>query len=83
MNEKKTAYLENGMEFFVKFNDNSIASFSICKNCYGKVSQEDMDKIIQSQIVNWGIDIENTLKWYYTKAVHLKITKWANTKNEL
>jgi hypothetical protein len=81
MNIRKTAYLESGMEFFVKFNDGSIASFSICKECYAKATQEDMDKIIQSQILNWGIDVEKTLRWFYTKAVFLKIDKWGVTKD--
>jgi hypothetical protein len=83
MNDKKTAYLECGMEFYVKFSDDSIASFSICKDCFKTATQGDMDKIIGSQIINWGIDIEKQMKWYYSKAVHLKIVKWKETKIEL
>jgi hypothetical protein len=55
----------------------------MCNECFKIAKQEDMDKIIQSQIVNWGIDIAKQLNWYYTKAVHLKIIKWDKDKNAI
>lgn len=81
MNDKKTAYINNGMEFYTRFSDNSIAKFAICKDCYDKITQEQLDKIIRSQIVNWGLEISKQMLWYAQKAVHLKIIKHGKDKN--
>ena len=83
MNEAKTAFMNGGFEFFVKFNDGGHATFAICEDCYAKLTQEQMDEIMRSQIVNWGIEIQKQLSWYIAQAVHLKIIKWSNTKDGL
>ena len=83
MNEKKTAYNDYGMAFFTKFDDGSQAEFSICKDCYKTLTQEQADRIISQQIVNWGEDIYKQMLWYSRKAVHLKIVKWNKDKSGL
>ena len=76
MNEKKTEYINGGFDFNVTFNDGKTAKFAICGDCFQKLTQEQIDKIMQSQIVNWGIEIQKQLSWYIAKAIHLRITKW-------
>ena len=83
MNPKKTAYINGGFEFFVLFNDNSRASFSCCEECYKNITQEQLDEIMKSQILNWGLEIIQTQTWYSRKAVHLKIIKHGRMKDEL
>jgi hypothetical protein len=80
MNDTKTQYINTGFEFWVKFSDESKAQFSICEDCYSKITQEQLDAIMQSQIVNWGEEITKQMQWYYTQAVHLKIVKHARDK---
>lgn len=81
MNDKKTAYINGGMEFFVKFNDNSNACFAACEDCFNKITPEQLSIIMKRQVVSWGREIKEQLKWYYTKAVHLQIIKHSRTKD--
>jgi hypothetical protein len=83
MNKDKSEYINGGESFFVKFSDDSVAEFSICKDCYSTITQEQLGEIMKSQIVNWGIDISKQLRWFYGVAVHLKISKYAKLKDEL
>lgn len=83
MNEKKTAYINGGMEFWVKFSDESRATFGICLDCLDKITQEQLDELIERQKINWGLEIQKQLTWYITKAINLKIIKHAKTKEEL
>lgn len=83
MNEKKTAYNDYGMEFFVKFSDGSKANFAICKECFKNLTQEQVDKILQRQLVNYGAEIQSQMVWFYKIAIHLKVAKWSENKKEL
>jgi len=83
MNDKKTAYINGGMEFWVRFNDGNNATFSICETCYSTITQEQLDEIMKSQIVNWGLEIASQLQWFYKIAVHLKIVAHAKEKSGL
>jgi len=71
------------MDFWVQFSDGSKAQFAICFDCFEVITQEQINDIMQSQILNWGQEIYNQLNWYITKAVNLKITKWVKTKDAL
>ena len=81
MNEKKTEYINGGLEFWVKFNDGSQACFAGCEDCYKIITPEQLKTIMQRQIVSWGEEIAAQLKWYYAKAVHLQIIRHARTKD--
>lgn len=83
MDKAKQKYINGGFEFFVLFSDNSRASFSICEDCYKNITQEQLDEIMKSQIVNWGWEISQTLNWFYTNACHLKIVKHSKEKSGL
>lgn len=83
MNKEKSAYINGGMSLWVRFSDNSQAEFSICQDCYKNITQEQLEDILKSQIVNWGMEIAMQLQWFYKKAVHLKIVKHAKTKDGL
>ena len=83
MDKRKMSYINGGMEFWVQFNDKSRATFSICEDCYKTLTQEQLDEIMRFQIVSWGVEISQTLIWFYRKAVHLKIVKHARTKDAI
>jgi hypothetical protein len=83
MNETKTALINGGFEFWVAFQDDTKAQFSICEDCYSKITQEQLDEILKSQVMNWGMEVEANLRWFYTQAVHLKIVKHARDKSGL
>lgn len=84
---------DEGMLFWVKFNDDTNAQFAICKDCFLTLKQEQLDKLMQDQIYTWGIEIINTpmgiadlgaqLKWYVNTAVHLKIVKHGRDKDAI
>lgn len=83
MNDKKTSYINGGMEFWVKFSDESRATFAICLDCLDKITQEQLSKIMERQKVNWGFEIQKQLLWYVENAINLKIVEHAKTKAEL
>lgn len=83
MTPNKKAYINGGMSMWVKFSDGSRAEFSICSECFDKITQEQLDELVARQKLNWGIEIQKTLEWYITKAVNLKIVKHAKTKEGL
>jgi hypothetical protein len=83
MNETKTALINGGFEFWVAFQDGTKAQFAICEDCYSKITQEQLDGILSSQLINWGEEIASQMRWFYTQAVHLKIVKHAKTKSEV
>lgn len=83
MNETKSQYINGGFEFWVSFSDGSRACFAACEDCYRVIAPEQLAVIMQRQVVSWGQEIAAQLKWYYTKAVHLQITKHARSKDGL
>jgi len=83
MNQKKTSYINGGMDFWVQFSDSTRAIFAICQDCYKNITQEQLDGIMQSQIVSWGDDIQKQLLWYINKAIFLRIDKHAKDKDGL
>jgi hypothetical protein len=83
MNSTKTEYINGGTEFWVKFSDGSRAQFAICSDCLEKLNQEQLDKIMESQKVSWGQEIQAQFNWYIKQAINLKIIKYAKTKEEL
>ena len=83
MDEKKSSYINGGQNFFVKFHDGTIAEFAICKDCFFVLTQEQIDKIVESQKVNWGMEIQFQLQWYINEAIHLKAVKWAEKREGL
>jgi hypothetical protein len=83
MNKEKTELINGGISFFVKFSDESIGEFTICQECYSKITQEQLDEIMKGQIISWGLDIAMQLRWFYSKSAHYKIIQHAKTKNEL
>jgi Zn-finger protein len=83
MNETKSAYINGGMEFWVRFSDGSKAKFGICSDCLKVSTQEQIDKILEKQKINWGQEIQATLNWYVHKAINLKVIKWAKEENGL
>ena len=83
MSKEKSAYINGGVEFWVRFSDNSFAKFAICFDCLDKITQEQLDEIMERQKISWGKEISKSLIWFYQKACHLKITKWAKTKEGL
>ena len=83
MNPNKTAYINGGLEFWVQFSDNSKAQFAICSDCFDKITQEQLDEIMERQKVSWGQEIQAQLNWYIKQAINLKITKHSKTKEGL
>ena len=81
MNESKTAYINEGFEFWVKFSDESRAQFAICPDCFNTINQEQLDKIMERQKVSWGMEIQAQLNWFIKKAINLKIVKFSKDKN--
>jgi len=83
MDDKKTSFINNGLEFWVKFSDGSRAQFAICSDCLATITQEQLDDIMERQKNNWGLEIQATLNWFVKTASHLKIVKHSNTKEGL
>ena len=92
--EKGTASQNNLYDlFWVLYDDNSDASFAICKNCLPKLAIEDVKKIQQRQRYTWGVEIIDTplsfkafcmqLNWYISCGVLLEVVKFSKTKEEL
>ena len=83
MDPKATQYINGGMEFWVRFNDGTKAQFAICSECFPQLTTEQLKNIMASQKVSWGMEIEATVRWYATKAIHLEIVAHAKEENGL
>jgi len=91
-NGKAVALKDNGMTFWVKFNDETTGEFAICRECFSTLTQDNIDKLMSDQIYSWGNEILNypvgnsffkQLSWYINTAVHLRIVKWNKDKDGL
>ena len=83
MNDKKTSYANGGMEFCVKWTDGKNGNFAICSDCFKTLTKEQVEKITQQQILNWGIEIQKQLSWYIKEAVHFRVAKWAKEEKDI
>ncbi len=83
MNSTQAEYINGGLEFWVKFSNGNNAKFAICSDCLDKITQEQLDEIMERQKVSWGQEIQAQLNWYIKEAVNSKIVKYAKTKEEL
>ena len=83
MTKDKSAYCNGGIEFWVKFSDESKAQFAMCSDCLDKITQEQLNELMERQKVSWGEEISATFRWFYKEVCHLKIVKWGRTKEEL
>lgn len=91
----KLTHIPNSLftEFWVLYNDNSNASFPVCKNCLPKIDMDFVKHLNDRQRYTWGLEIINTplgivdlaaqLKWFIETAIFLEVIKIANTKEEL
>ena len=70
-------------EVWTGFSDGSKAKFAVCKDCKPVLTQEQLDELMRRQIYTWGVEVARQFKWYYEIAVHLRIIKKADNKNEL
>jgi hypothetical protein len=90
-NGKPVALNDEGMTFYAKYNDGSLAEYSICKSCFPALTQEQVDKLMQDEIYTEGmqiictplgiLDFTKQIKNYVETTVHLRIVKWGVTKD--
>ncbi len=83
MNEKNTIFINDGMDFFVKLDDKNRASFACCQECFDKITQEQLNMILERQKVNWLKEIQAQLDWFAREVLNYKIIKYARNKEEL
>lgn len=76
MNIDCSQYNDKGTELKVLFTDNTKALFGICYSCKSTITKEQVEKILESQKVNWGLEIQKTLEWYVSEAINLKVGAW-------
>jgi hypothetical protein len=83
MDEQMTKYINGGMEFYCLLSDNTKIAFASCEDCFSKLDIDQVKDIMKRNIVSWGIEIANQLKWYYSTAIHLTAIKFSKDKDGL
>ena len=72
MTQDCKSFINGGMHFLVKCQDNSKYQFSVCEDCFKNMTMEQVKEIVNRQKINWAIDIERELIWYSRKAIFIE-----------